>query len=274
MFDLANKQIVPSLLGRFGLDEIEAQVYLYLLQNGSRTPLDLSREISINRSRIYRYIDRLVGKKLVEVSGEERGRKLKASNPSNLELLIQEEELKAKSQREVLPELLKELTRLPAKLEKEFEVRHYHGIEGLRQMLWNHLSTADRQILAYCYQNRNEMVGKQFAEKIREEQVFKKVMLYEIQNESDKGSYWYTDVANWGKYYTTCEISPKIMEIKQYIAIVNNTVSICNWVEGERVGIEIENSTYAKAQRQLFWTLWGISKEPVKIGQGKSGAKK
>jgi len=137
MFDLSDKQQISGLLARFGLDEVEVNIYLYLLQNGSRTPLDLSREISINRSRVYRYIEKLVSKKLIEVTGESRGRKLKASNPQNLELLVSDGELKVKSQRDVLPDLIKRLTGLPTQLEREFEVKYFHGQEGLKQMLWN-----------------------------------------------------------------------------------------------------------------------------------------
>lgn len=268
-----NKQHILDQFRLYGLDEIEAKIYLHLLQSGSLSPLNLSREISINRSRIYRYIDKLVSKKLVELIMEGRGKKLKASDPGNLELLFQEKEHKAKMQREILPDLLKELIKLPAMLEKEFELRHYYGIEGIRQMLWNHLLASDRQILAYSYQNRNEMVGKSFAEKIREEQVLRKIKLYEIENETDQGDYWYTDVSKWGKYYNSRYIPPEILMVHQYIGIVNNTVSLINWHDKEFVGIEIENKTYAGTQRQMFWKFWDIAHDYVakdnKIEQNK-----
>ena len=61
-----NKQIVLTQLQQFGLDDIETTLYIHLIENGPKTPLDLSRETSVNRSRIYRYIDRLKAKKLIE----------------------------------------------------------------------------------------------------------------------------------------------------------------------------------------------------------------
>ena len=60
-----NKQIVISQLREFGLDEIEVKIYLNLLESGPQTPLELSRGTSINRSRIYRYIDKLKQKNCI-----------------------------------------------------------------------------------------------------------------------------------------------------------------------------------------------------------------
>lgn len=257
MSDPANKLPIESL-SKFGLDEIEARMYLHLLANGPQTPLNLSRQISLNRTRIYRYIEKLESKKLIEISGEPRGKKLMAASPSNLNLLLEEEGLKIRSQKEALPELLKDLSSLPTTIQKEFIVRHYRGVDGLKQMLWNQL--AAHEIVAFSYKNKNDMVGKPFAEKIREEQVLKKVMLYELENVSDRGNYWFTSVANWGKYYHWRELPPQIAEIKQYIAVFNNTVSISHWVKGENVGIEIDNPIYAKMQRQVFWNLWDQAK--------------
>ena len=158
---------------------------------------------------------------------------------------------------------------MPTQLEREFEVKYFHGQEGLKQMLWNQLS-AQKEILAFSYQNKNLMVGKAFAEKIREEQVFRKITLYEVENETDQGDYWYTEVANWGKYYKSRHISPKVLEIKQYIGIFNNTVSIANWVEGESVGVEIQNALFANTQRQLFWNMWNLAS--IRIGRSGLGS--
>lgn len=263
MSDLTNKFIADSLK-TFGLDEIEAKIYLYLLANGPQTPLELSRQISVNRTRIYRYIEKLQNKKLIEISGEPRGKKLMAASPTNLNLLVQEEDLKLKAQKEALPELLKDLSTLPARAQKEFQVRSYKGVEGIKQMLWNQLS-ARREIIAFSYQNKNYMVGRPFAEKLREEEfISRKIAIYEIENETDQGNYWYTNVPGIEKYYKSRYISPKILTIKQYIAVFNNTVSIANWIKGEYFGIEIDNAIYAKTQRQIFWKFWEIAGEPKK----------
>lgn len=267
MFVRMNKQIITNQLQQFGLDEIEVQIYLNLLEGVAKTPLDLSRETSINRSRIYRYIARLKEKKLIEESNLGRGLKLNAANPNNLELLIHEQEFKLSKQKELLPSIVGELTSFPDRMQGEFEIKHYHGLEGLKQMLWNQLS-AKKEILLYGYQTKNEVVGKAFAEKLREEQIRRRITTYEIEEEVDPGNFTgkftYTNVPNWRKYYVPRYLNPRVLKIRQYTSIFNNTVSVLNWESGQRVGVEIINPVYAEMQRQLFWLIWEkIAEKPV-----------
>lgn len=255
-----NKQLTLEQLINIGLEEIEANIYLYLLENGPRTHLQLSREINKDRSKIYRYVDKLTKKNLLEESTDAWGKKLQAAKPENIDLFFQEKEEILKSQKENLPILIEELKNLPTYSQREFEIKNYHGQEGLRQMLWNQLS-AKKQLLAFSYKNRNDIVGKSYAEKIRAEQVERKIILYEIENEIDQGKYWYTNVVNWGKYYRSFHIPSKILTIKQHVSIFNDTVAIINWLKNEEVGIEITNSSYANMQKQMFWKFWEIAKK-------------
>ncbi|KKU09948.1 MAG: hypothetical protein UX65_C0005G0039 [Parcubacteria group bacterium GW2011_GWB1_46_8] len=263
-----NKQILLSQLESFGLDKIEVDIYLFLLENGSKTPLDLSRETNINRSRIYRYLDKLKAKKLIEESNIGRGLKLKASDPQNLELLIHEQEYSLQKQKEMFPEIMNELSSLPSRLENKFEIKHYDGLDGLKQMMWNQLA-AKKEILLYGYQTRNEIVGASFADKVREEQMRRKITLYEIEEEVDPGNFTgkftYTKVLNWEKYYVPRYVDPEVLKIRQYTAIFNDTVSIMNWENDQKVGVEIINSVYASMQKQLFWSVWEkIAQKPSK----------
>ncbi len=266
MFDRMNKQIIISQLSSFGLNDIETKIYLFLLENGSRTPLELSRDTNINRSRIYRYLDKLKAKKLIEEANLGRGLTLKASSPNNLELLILEREQEAKLQRENLPNLLKELSTLSSVPQKGIEIKHYHGTDGLKQMLWNHLS-AKKEILVFGYENRNNIAGKGFAEKIRFEQVERKITKIEVENATDQGDYWYTSVPNWGKYYKSRYIPPRILNIKQYQVIYNDTISILSWADGNKIGVEIANSPFVSMYKQIFWKFWEIAADFIEEGK-------
>lgn len=253
-----NKQLLNTYLAQLGLENIEAQIYLYLLENGARTPLELSRELNADRSKIYRSAEKLMKKKLIEESNTSWGKKLKAASPQNILLSLAEKEEQLKTQKESLPQVIDNLMKLPAYSEREFEVKHYRGQEGLKQMLWNQLS-AKKEIIAFSYKNKNDIVGKSYAEKIRAEQVERKIMLYEVENETDQHNFWYTDISGWKNFYKSRHISSKTLKIKQYIAIFNNTVAIINWGKGEEVGVEIINASFAEMQRQLFWKFWNIA---------------
>lgn len=267
-----NKQIIITQLVNFGLDDIEAKIYLFLLEKGPQTPLELSRNTDINRSRIYRYIDKLIAKKLIEVSNVGRGKKLQASDPQNFELLTYEKEQEAKKQKEDLPELLKELTSITRNLSGGFNIKHFHGDDGMKQMLWNHLA-ADKDLLFFSYESRNEVVGRSFAEKVRSELVHRKINQFEIENETDQGNFWYTDVADWGKYYKCRYIPPRILDIKQFHAVYNDTVSILRWAEEDKIGIEITNALFAKMYKQIFWKFWEIAKDYIEEGKRIEAAK-
>lgn len=261
-----NKQIIIAQLANFDIDEVEAKIYLHLLERGPQKPLELSRDTNINRSRIYRYLDKLKTKKLIEEVNLGRGLTLKASSPNNLELLILEREQEAKLQRENLPDILKELNTLSSDPKKGIEIKHYHGTDGLKQMLWNHLS-AKKEILVFGYENRNNIAGKGFAEKIRYEQVRRKITKIEVENATDQGDYWYTSVPNWGKYYKSRYIPPKILDIKQYQVIFNDTISILNWADGNKIGVEIANSPFVSMYKQIFWKFWDIAGEYIEEGK-------
>ena len=253
-----NKLNLSGKLSQFGLEDIETDIYLYLLERGPRTPLELSRELNTDRSKIYRSIEKLTQKKLVEQSHTNWGKKFRAASPQNLKLFLQEKEEALKTQKDSLPDLIKELSSSPSYTEREFEVKHYRGQEGVRQMLWNQLSTK-KEILAFSYKNKNDMVGKPYAEKIRSQQVVRKIMLYELENEIDQGKYWYTNVSLFKDFYKSHYISPKILKIKQYIAIFNDTVTVINWIDKQEIGVEIINKSFADMQRQLFWKFWHLT---------------
>lgn len=250
-----NKQLILEQLVAIGLEEVEANIYLFLLESGPRSHLELSRETNIDRSKIYRYVEKLLKKSLIEESNDAWGKKLQAAHPGNIELLIQKEEETLKARKESVPTLINELSTLPTYTEREFEVKYYHGQEGMRQMLWNQLA-AKKEILAFSHKNKNDMVGKTYAEKIRTEQVERKIILYEIENETDQEDYWYTNVTQFKDFYKSHYISPKILRIQQYIAIFNNTVSVINWIDNEEIGFEVTNSIYTSMQKQIFRKFW------------------
>ncbi len=254
-----NKQDILGELISLGLDQTEAAIYLHLVEYGPKTLLALSRETSINRTKIYRYIERLKKLGVVEDTNVGWGLELRAASPQNFGVFIQQKESAIAEQKKTFNTLLTQISQISTFTRKEFEVHHYFGQEGLKQMMWNQLS-AKKSLLQFAFESRNEAVGKKYAEIIRKNQVERKITLYEIENVRDQGDYWYTDVVNWGNYYDSRYIPARILTIRQNFSVFNNTLSIMNWGEAN-IGIEITNSHLAKMQEKIFWTFWEISKK-------------
>ena len=270
LFVYMNKQLLEQHLALLGLDETEIKIYLGLFASGPQTPLELSRKSGVNRSKIYRYLERLKNRKLVEDVDSGWGLKIRVAGARNLELMIKERESDLEEQKEVLPLVLTELKALEPKLSEEFQIKSYHGLEGLKQMMWNQLS-GKGEILQFTFETRNEVVGKSFAEKVREEQVLRGLKLYEIENAKDQGKYWYTRVAGFPQYYESRHIPSKVLDIQQNTAIFNDTVSIMNWVGENKAGLEIVNPAFAKMQREIFWKFWELAGKSLGRNSGKSG---
>ncbi len=256
-----NEQILFDQLLKFGLSEVEIQIYLFLLKNGPKTPLELSRETNIDRSKIYRNIDLLKEKKLIELFASDRGVKLKSASPVNLELLLIHSEEKIKSNREQLSGILTQLSTLPNASREQFEVFHYKGEDGLKQMLWNELKA--KEILVFGFETTNDFVGKKFADKFREEAISRNIKFREIGNlikHMSKSQSHYNSATGWEKYYSFRYISEKLLPIKAGMQVFNNTVSIINWKDG-MVGLEIVNKPFADMQRLVFEQYWKLCKK-------------
>lgn len=253
-----NLQSIKQNLQVLGLDSFETTVYLSLLEHGSQTHLQLSRNSGVNRSKVYRCLERLKEKKLVEETGLSWGTRIQAADLTNLELLIKDQEAEITKKKEVLENVMVELKSLVRITAPGFTFKNYRGVSGLKQMLWDQLS-AKKEILQFAYQTRNEIAGKQFAEKIREEQVKRKIKLYEIENATDQGKFWYTSNPEFSKFYDSRHVPDKILLIRQNISVFDNTVSIMNWEEGDKSGVEIVNSSFAKTISEMFWHFWDIT---------------
>jgi len=256
-----NKQIILDKLFRLGLSEIESELYLHLLEKGAMTPLQLSREIGINRTKIYRVLDLLSKKKLIEESLTERGKKFKAAKPSNLELMINAEEEQLRSKKGVAEDTIKLLSQLPLQSHIGFEVIHHKGISGLEQMLWNELKA--QEVCLFATDKVDALVGKNFA-KLHRKEVFERNIKYkEIGNKSitdNSNVTMYNKVCSPKKLYEYRRIPESILRVRDGIVVYNDTLAIYNWLDKEYVGIEIVNKPLAETTKQIFWHFWKLGK--------------
>lgn len=253
-----NKQLYLNELQELGLSEEEAMLYIFLLENGPKTHLEISRETNLNRSKIYRISEKLTQKNILEESNTAWGKKIKAAPAENLELLIKADEEKLESRKRKLPNLITTLSSISSSIPGKFEVIHYKGIEGLKQMLWNDLKA--KEVLAFGYQSTNDFVGKKFADTLREKAVRRKVHYKEIGNETNDDNS-YNSALGWEKVFEYRQIDEKVLKIQQTIEIYNNTVAILNWINGDLAGIEIISDEYANLMRQIFNFFWNLVEE-------------
>lgn len=256
---LNNKYSVLSKLKALGLTEEEARIYQELLE-GPSTHLKLARATSINRTKIYRIVDQLEKRSLINVRSDDRGTFLIASDPSTLEIELVAQEDSLKSQRQAFVSLLPLLESMQKDDSGDFAVHTYEGEEGFRQMLWHELK-ARGELLLFGAGTLSDLVvtneywKQNYRQRIRESGYDVRVMANpgDIQKVLDKEN---------GDYKSRI-VPADTLPLENQITIYNDTVAIYCWrVKGKKTGVEIVNKGLADTMRSTFELYWRAAAKP------------
>ncbi|MBU1326788.1 helix-turn-helix domain-containing protein [Patescibacteria group bacterium] len=259
---MVNKMDIVEQLTAFGLDSREAEVYITLLGKGNLTPTSLSRETGINRTTLYRILEKLVKLGLVKEALDYKSSSFAANPPESLSILFSQREIELKEMQKNLPEVLHDLEMLPKETRGPTKVFYYHGVSGLRQILWNTLN-AKNEVVGFGYGDWNKGIGRKFAEKIRAEYVERKVRGKELLNEGllDRELSFTDNKVYLQKYYEHRIIPRKKLVINHDTYIYNDVFAFYHIYRGELFGVEIHNAEIARTQRQIFEILWKMAKK-------------
>lgn len=262
--DLINQKIV-DFLKNLGLNQKEASIYLTLLAKGSLTILELSCVTGIPRTNTYRMLENLKKIGLVEEIVEENRKLAKAADLTHLEFLFNEQQEKAKTLEHLYPEIKTFLKEMAIKQQPGTKVLFYRGKDSLKRQLWNE-TKARGEVVGFIFLTYDDIADSKFAQKIREELYLRKINGREIISDNDKylnrESVEMTRKTRVFKYYQWRYLPYEKVNINHNVLIYNNVVSFYTWFEGEIVGVEIYNETFAIMQKQLFEILWSIAEEP------------
>lgn len=272
---MENQNDLKSALSSFGLDELEVIVYLELLQRDWSTVLQLANACSINRTTVYRVIERLTRKGLIEVKVDDKKTYYAGATQKQFEVLVIEQEKKASDLRRKYLDIQTGLTRYLAIKPNETSVRYFRGIQGLKHMEWKMCERERVEILVFDSGNKwFEAMGREFAETVRQEMVEKKITLRELQSNKVAERVTNKAVVSWTdnqtfliNNYLHRTIDNNILTIGQDIHIIgNDAVHIRGYRQGDMVGIETISRDYATTMRQLFNLVWNQAKVVDKFG--------
>lgn len=254
---LTDTAAVRAYFQKLGLESEIADIYLSLHANGPQTISELSRSSGVERTRIYRLIDRLMDTNLVEIETRFKRGIIKAAPIANLNILISQKEQELKSLQDELG-LLQQVLARNSLSSPTTRVQFYEGPEGAKQMFWNQLR-AKTEVLCFLNENMQSNTKSKFFERwvernnkdgIRSKGIFNRAFI-----ESQRT--WYKAHANERlKHWEGRLISETAFPITHSQVIYNDITSYYNWTDGEVFGIEIYNQEIADAQRRLFTMLW------------------
>ena len=243
-----------SNLEPYGLSSEESKVYLELLENSTLSALQLSRNLHLGRTKVYRILDKLISKELVVQKLKDSGLTFIANSPSQLELLLTKKEGELATLRANLPKIVEQLETQSQSGMQGSQTLYYRGTKGLSQVNWN-LARARGEFLSYEVDNAEAYLPKQEAESLRAKLVEKQIKIRTMTNITHFDQF--TDVSGLTDFWTVKHIDKTALHIKTDIFIYNNVYAVVNYLSKKDIFcVEIYNQNLADMQRQLFEYLW------------------
>jgi sugar-specific transcriptional regulator TrmB len=254
-----SKRDAQEVLTDLNLSENEAKLYIELLEKPN-THLQLARSTGINRTKVYRLAEQLEKRGLISRRTDDRGMFLVANDPNALEIELTIQEAKLKHQRQVLNEALPDLRAFHNDAKSPFIIHTYEGTDGLRQMQWHELQTKG-ELLTFGNTTIEDMVADSYwAERMRERTVKLGYRTREIYNESGK-SPDFTNNKEYMALYEARRVSEADLPVSTPIIIYNDTVTIYQFTDQKRVGVEIINKAFAHTMRSVYEMYWKIAEK-------------
>lgn len=251
-----------NCLNSLGINEKLFVIYKLLFEYGKMSVVKISKYTGISRPSVYRAINKLVIKGLVEIQIENKKTFYRATNVETLNKILQEKESKLTNVKNILPEVINSLNSQKLKHKSESYVTYYKGIDGIKQVLWNSLGNKKNQeLLVYGYLNLYDNIGEEFIDIYHIEEKTRKTKIYELTNESHDSGGWTKQVEYFINYYQERYIPSNIIKINQDLMIYQDTVAHINYIDDDYFATEIHNANIANLQRQLFWLVWSKGKE-------------
>lgn len=147
-----NEQELISHIEELGLSNKEARVYVACLKTGPSAVQHIADQSGIKRVTTYVILESLVGMGMVSQSIKGKKTFFVAEEPSNLQRIIEKNELQVKRQKVSLDKVLPQLLGLKTIPKELPEVKFYDGADGVRSLFatfFAQYSGPSRQIYAF-----------------------------------------------------------------------------------------------------------------------------
>jgi len=242
-----------------GVDQID--VYMALLR-APLSPLELSRQTGMSRTKIYMLLEQLEARSLVARRDSDQGATFAVTDPTNLGIYLNEREVELKEQQKLFRQLVPVLSALHGVgRTSQLEVHNYEGVEGFKRMLWHELK-AKGELLSLGGGDVEELVpNKVWAKQHRKRVVEADYRVREIINSETDLPTLITD-HDYLHRYACRGISASIITLEDQITIYNDTVAIYHWRQRHKSGAEIVSRTFATTMRSIFEHFWRMT-EPA-----------
>ena len=256
--------IIDEYLTALGFTKEEAALYLGLVRFGPMTLLEASRKTKIERTKLYRLIDTLAERGIIEDIPQYKHRTIKSADISTIELLVKERERQDTFLKQSFLEFSGQMQDLQKTQFPGNKVVSYRSKEGMRQMVW-HILRCKGLHRSYSYCFWNDILGDAFVLKFNEELVMKHLTVHDLYSDEYIAykNKWLASgrrgpEGDWGFWHSRY-LPEKIVKIHLNIEIYNDVVAYYYWQDDEIFGVEIYNERVAELQKQIHDVLWNMA---------------
>lgn len=252
---------IIDYLKNLDLSEIEAKLYLTLLETGPISVRELAATVDIKRTTTYFYIDKLVEKSLIIKIVKGSQKQVAANQPKgSLRSLVDEKLLTAKNAQVEFPDILKEIeVSLPQYKDiGEAEIKYYKGKNGVKKIYEEALKAKELR----SFVNLEELVSifpenyKLFNDAFKNNPT---MTMYEIAEDSPEARKR-IDTSNERHYY---KLLPKNLKLTaQDIIIFDKNVAIIHF-KASISGIVLRNADLYNNFKLLFDFIWKVMEKGV-----------
>jgi sugar-specific transcriptional regulator TrmB len=129
-----NKLIGDYIVG-LGFSQEAGKLYGALVEKGPLTILEASRASEVERTALYRLVEDLTAKGLIEEVLEHKSRRVRAVEPAKVKLLVEQEKKRVGELENSFTSFEAAVGQIPDL--KSTQVRYYRGTAGIKQIMWN-----------------------------------------------------------------------------------------------------------------------------------------
>lgn len=252
---------IVDYLKQLDLSDVEAKLYLTLLQTGPTSVRDLAQTVEIKRTTAYFYIDQLVDKGLIMKLVRGSKKLVAANEPENLESLVEAKLVSANEVQKGFPSILKTLNTLPQESHvNDAEIKYYKGKNGVKK-IYEDVFLHAKELRSYF--NIEVMKSKlpenhnTFLEGLKNNKTMK---IFEILEDSaiskEQIMNFQTDNVYQKRY--SFKFLPKGIDLSAAdILIYDGKVAVIN-ARDQITGIVLQNQDYFNTSRELFDLIWKV----------------
>ena len=255
-------QIILEYLEQLDLSDIEAKLYLTLLETGPISVRELAAKIDIKRTTAYLPIEQLIEKGLIMKVVKGSNKLIAANDPKDsLEHLVKMKVQTAQIIEQNLPNMLQSLTTsLPQVKEvDEAEIKYYKGITGVRKIYEDALNA--NELRSYV---KLEETGGIFPDNVhlfnsafqRNSNLKVKELIYNSPLSKEQAP----QVLSKNKNYLYKFMPSEMRLTSGDTLIYDGKVAILTF-KGKINGVVLQSSDYYNNSKELFDFIWKILPE-------------